>query len=306
MELRHLRYFATVAELLNFTKAAAKLRVAQPALSRQIHDLEDELGVSLLERNSRSVRLTDAGKAFLTDARDLLRRADAASQTARAFATGERGEIRIGYAPSLTVEILPQALRAFEKQCPLVRVTLHDLSVQEMLQGLREGRLDAALTIESPTKDMRGLAFAKLRSYPVCVAVDGTHPMARARRVDLMALKKERLIVYSRAGYPEYHAWLNLILNGAIREGLLNGEEHDNGTSIIAAVEASRGVAVLPSVISSVSGGRIVFRDLKPQPEPLVVGLTYLRRNRNPSASRFVKTVSALANCDVPSSKRTP
>jgi DNA-binding transcriptional LysR family regulator len=294
MELRHVRYFTTVAELLNFTKAAAKLRVAQPALSRQIHDLEEELGVPLLERNSRFVRLTDAGKAFLTDARELLRGADAAMQTARAFATGERGEIQIGYAPSLTVEVLPQALRAFEKQCPRVRVSLHDLSVQEMLRSLLEGRLDAALTIESSAKAMRGLAFAKLRTYSVCVAVSRAHRLARAKRVELAALKDERLVVYSRVEYPEYHEWLNAIFDGAIRDALASGDEHDNGTSIIASVEAGRGIAVVPSVIASVAGARLVFREIHPKPEPLVVGLAYPRRHLSPAARRFVTVVSAL------------
>jgi len=294
MELRHVRYFATVAELLNFTKAAVKLRVAQPALSRQIHDLEEELGVSLLERNSRSVRLTDAGKAFLTDARELLRRVDAAMQTARAFATGERGEIQIGYAPSLTVEVLPQALRAFEKQCPHVRVSLHDLSAQEMLQSLRDGRLDAALTVASSAKHMRGLAFVKLRAYSVCVAVSRAHRLARTKRVQLTALKDERLIVYSRNDYPEYHEWLNTIFDGVIRDALESGEEHNNGTSIIAAVEAGRGITVVPSVVASVAGARLVFREVKPSPEPLVVGLAYSRRRVSPAARRFVTVVSAL------------
>src|SRR6059036_2493105 len=97
MELRHLRYFVAVAELLNFTKAASRLRVAQPALSRQIRDLEEELGVTLLERSSRSVRLTDAGTAFTGEARAVLQRMEEAVQTARAFATGERGELHLGY-----------------------------------------------------------------------------------------------------------------------------------------------------------------------------------------------------------------
>jgi DNA-binding transcriptional LysR family regulator len=295
MELRHVRYFATVAELLNFTKAAAKLRVAQPALSRQIHDLEEELGVPLFERNSRFVRLTDAGKAFLTDACELLRRADAAAQTARAFATGERGEIQIGYAPSLTVEVLPLALRAFERQCPRVRVSLHDLSVQEMLQSLRDGRLDAALTVASSAKHMRGLAFAKLRDYSVCVAVSRAHRLARAKRVQLAAIKDERLVVYTRAEYPEYHEWLNAILDGAIRNALESGEEHGNGTSLIAAVEAGRGIAVVPSVVASVAGARLAFREIQPRPEPLVVGLACPRRRLSPAALRFVTVVSALA-----------
>src|SRR5215468_11139710 len=107
MELRHLRYFVAVAELLNFTKAAAKLRVAQPSFSRQIHDLEEELGVSLLERNSRFVRLTGAGEAFATEARAVLQQAEAAVQKARAFANSNHGHLNLGYASSLTVELLP-------------------------------------------------------------------------------------------------------------------------------------------------------------------------------------------------------
>src|ERR1043165_3345386 len=107
MELRHLRYFVAVAAALNFTKAAAKLRVAQPALSRQVRDLEDELGAQLIERSSRSVRLTDADGAFLTEARAIIERVDAAAKMARAVARGESGEVHVGYAPSLTVELLP-------------------------------------------------------------------------------------------------------------------------------------------------------------------------------------------------------
>ncbi len=292
MELRHLRYFVTVAELLNFTKAATKLHVAQPALSRQIRDLEDELGVPLLERNSRFVRLTDAGKAFVTEAHAVLQRADSAIQTAQAFATGERGEIHLGYAPSPTVEVLPQALQAFEKQCPHVRVTLHDLSGQEMLQGLREGRLDAALTVQSSPKQMRGLAFEKLRTYPYCVAVNSTHRLARAKRVTLSQLKNERLVVYSRTEYPEYHEWLTMLFEQSAEKTPAIAEEHDSATSLIAAVEAGRGVALVPSVLSSLAGPRLKLRELHPGSEMLVVGLAYQRRHLSLAAKRFVKAVS--------------
>jgi DNA-binding transcriptional LysR family regulator len=293
MELRHLRYYVTVAELLNFTKAAAKLHVAQPALSRQIRDLEDELGVPLLERSSRFVRLTDAGAAFVTEARAVLQRAGEAAQAARAFATGERGEIHLGYAPSPTVELLPQALRAFQNESPGVRVTLHDLSVQEMLDGLREGRLDAALTVESSSKQMRGLAFERLCTYPFCVAFNSTHRLARAKRANLSQLRDERLIVYSRADYPEYYEWLKAIFQslGAVPE---IAEEQDGATSLIAAVEAGRGVALVPSVLACLAGPRLTLRELQPSPIPLVVGVAFHRRHLSPAARRFVKTVSAL------------
>jgi DNA-binding transcriptional LysR family regulator len=294
MELRHLRYFVSVAELLNFTKAAAKLRVAQPSFSRQIRDLEEELGVSLLERNSRLVRLTEAGKAFVTEARAVLQHAEAAAQTARAFAKSNHGHLNLGYAPSLTVEVLPLALRSFEKACPRVRVAIQDLSIMEMLNGLREGRLDAALTVELPGKQMRGLAFDKLRSYPVCVALGPTHRLVRAKSIDLGQLKDERLMVYSREEYPEYHEWLNGLFGRAIQPLLEHAEEHDSGTSIIAAVEAGRGIAVVASVFCSVAGPRLKLRQFQPSPAPLVVGVAYHPRRLGPAALQLVRTLTIL------------
>jgi DNA-binding transcriptional LysR family regulator len=294
MELRHLRYFVTVAELLNFTKAAAKLRVAQPSFSRQIRDLEEELGVSLLERNSRFVRLTAAGKAFATEARAVLQQAEAAAQTARAFAKSNQEHLNLGYAPSLTVEVLPQALRSFEKQCPRVRVTIQDLSILEMTNGLREGRLDAALTVEPWGKQMQGLAFEKLRSYPVCVALGATHRLVRAKHIDLAQLKDERLMVYSREEYPEYHEWLNGLFGREIQRLLRHAEEHDSGTSLIAAVEAGRGVAIVASVFCSVAGPRLKLRELQPSPAPLVVGVAYHPRRLGPAARQFVRALSDL------------
>src|SRR5262245_48875521 len=122
VELRHLRYFVAVAELSNVSKAARRLRVAQPALSRQIRDLEHELGVPLLERSSRGVRLTEAGRIFAVEAREVLARTDAAVQSARAVARGEAGELHLGYAPSPTAELLPRALHAFHNVAPNVRI----------------------------------------------------------------------------------------------------------------------------------------------------------------------------------------
>src|SRR5436190_18750447 len=114
MELRHLRYLVAVAEAENVSRAALKLHVSQPALSRQVRDLEEELGFDLLERSAKSVRLTDAGRVFLTESRAVLQRVDGAVNAARTVATGSHGELHVGYAPTLTVRILPAALRAFQ------------------------------------------------------------------------------------------------------------------------------------------------------------------------------------------------
>ena len=145
MELRHLRYFVAVAELQNITRAAARLHVSQPPLSRQIRDLEDELGVNLFEHSAKALRLTEAGRVFLPEARAALQRVGDAVQTAKIVGTGQRGEIHVGYAPSLAVELLPRALKYFHESSPGVRVRLHDLSTQEMLLALGDGKLQVAL-----------------------------------------------------------------------------------------------------------------------------------------------------------------
>src|SRR5205814_8872116 len=149
-------------------------------LSRQIRDLEDELGVALFDHGAKAVRLTEVGRVFLTEARAVVQRADEAVQTVKAVASGQRGEIHVGYAPSLTVELLPRALRFFQEANPGIRVRLHDLSTQEMLRGLREGKLHVAMLIQVSEKILTGLVFEVLQRYQICVAVNLSHPLVRS------------------------------------------------------------------------------------------------------------------------------
>jgi DNA-binding transcriptional LysR family regulator len=286
MELRHLRYFVAVAEEQNVTRASAKLHVSQPALSRQIRDLEEELGFPLLERSAKAVRLTEAGRAFLPEARAVLQRTEEAVTAARAVAGGVIGEIHVGYAPSLTVQILPQALRSFQSEFPGVRVSLHDLSTEEMLGGLRDGKLQVALGIPPTGDKLHGLHFDELARYPICVAVAPNHPLARARSVTRANLAQESLIAYGRAGYPEYHDELDSLFAPTGRPPI--AEEHDSVTSVIAAVEAGRGVAVVPSCLACMSGPRLKLLPLVPAPPQIVVGA--VRRAGTPSTTvqRFI------------------
>src|SRR5467141_3960442 len=156
VELRHLRYFVAVAEMENVSRAALKLHVSQPALSRQIRDLEDEIGFCLLERTAKSVRLTDAGRAFLDDARELLRQADDAVKKARAIASEEPTELHVGYSPTPFAEILPKTLRAFQRAMPNVHVRLHDWSNKTILDGVRDGRLQLGLIVPPPRASSLG------------------------------------------------------------------------------------------------------------------------------------------------------
>src|SRR6266851_6530657 len=164
MELRHLRYFLAVGEALNFTRAAAQLRVAQPALSRQVQDLEEEIGVDLLRRSPRGVTLTAEGRLFLEEVRELLKRADESVEKVRALARGEYGELRVGYAPTPTVEILPPALAVFQKTVPRVKLLLHDLSSNELITGLRNATLELAIMVEPIGEQTAGIEFESLRS----------------------------------------------------------------------------------------------------------------------------------------------
>src|SRR4030081_3067605 len=136
MELRHLRYFLAVGRASNFTKAAAQLRVAQPALSRQVKDLEDEIGVELLRRSPRGVTLTAEGKLFLEEVCELLKRTGESVGKVRALARDGYGELRVGYLPTHTVEILPPALAVFRKSVPHAKVLLYALSCDELITGL--------------------------------------------------------------------------------------------------------------------------------------------------------------------------
>ena len=287
MELRHLRYFVAVAEEQNVTRAAVRLHVSQPPLSRQIRDLEDELGIALFNREAKTVRLTEAGRVFLSEARIILRRADDAVQMAKAVAGGKRGEIHIGYAPSLTVELLPRALKYFRESNPGVRAQLHDLSTLEMLHGLKDGKLHVALLVQVSPKALAGLIFEELQRQPVCVAMHPAHPLARERRVGLEQIAKERLIAFTHTDYPEHHAWI-ADLFASLKASPQIVEEHDSITSLIAAVESGRGVAVLAQPINGLASPRLKIRPLQPAPPPLGIGIAYPRKFRSTATDNFI------------------
>src|SRR6266850_682829 len=288
MELRHLRYFVGVAEEENVSRAALKLHVSQPALSRQVRDLEEELGFALLERSAKSVRLTEAGRMFLGEARAVLQRAEDAVKAARVIASGGAGELHVGYAPSLTARILPPTLRAFHAELPDVRVKLHDLSTEEMLAGLREGKLQIAFVVRLTSALLRGLQFEELARDPMCLAVTPKHPLAARRSVTLTEIATEPLITYNRKDYPDAYENLENMF-AVIKSKPHIAEEHDSVSSLIAAVEAGNGVAIAPESLSCTAGPRLKLIPFSPALEPLVIGAAWSKAGLNPAAERFLK-----------------
>lgn len=288
MELRHLRYFVAVAEAENVSRAALKLHVSQPGISRQIRDLEDEIGFQLFERSAKSLKLTGAGKSFLTEARAVLQHADEAVKTARAIAMGGQGELHVGYAPSPTARILPPTLRAFQAELPNVRVRLHDSSTEEMIAGLREGKLQIAFLVRPTSGMLRGVQFEEIIRDKICVAVAPNHPFARRRAVTLAEVAREPLMIYSRAEYPEAHEDLMAMFAGVKSKPRI-AEEHDGVTSLIAGVESGAGVALVAESIACLAGPRLKLVRIMPPPAPLIIGAAWLRKGLTPAAERFLK-----------------
>jgi DNA-binding transcriptional LysR family regulator len=254
--------------------------------------LEEMLGLTLFERSSKSLRLTAHGKMFLDEARAVLQRVEDSLRVARTMAGGQHGEIHVGYAPSLTVHLLPRTLRLFQESCPDVQVRLHDLSTQEMIDGLRKGALHVALMIRVSGKAMSGLAFERLRKFAVCVAAHPSHPAAQAVAVGLEDLAHERLIGYTRSGYPEYHEWLAMLFGKAGLQPRI-AEEHDGATSLIASVEAGRGIALVQQGFECLSGPRLKVRPLSPSPPPFVLGVAHPVKKIPPATEAFVSAARA-------------
>ena len=287
MELRHLRYFVAVAEMENVSRAATqKLYVSQPSLSRQIRDLEDEIGFSLLERTAKSVRLTDAGRAFLDDARALLQNADEAVTKARAVASAEPAELHVGYSPTPFAETLPKTLRGFQRAMPKVHVKLHDWSNKIILDGVRDGRLQLGLITRSPkTSALHDVRFEELFRQRVCVAVAPQHAFARRRAIPLAEVAAEPLIGLTREDYPNYYDLLSIIFS-KVKQKPRVIEEHDSMSGVISAVEAGTGVAVAVDFGYSF-GNRVKFLHLTPEPKPFSVGIVARKDRLSPAAEKF-------------------
>lgn len=288
MELRHLRYFVAVAEMENLSRAATqKLHVAQPSLSRQIRDLEDEVGVPLLERTPKSVRLTDAGRAFLDDARAILKQADEAVLRARAISGKQATELLVGDWPLGTGRIMPELLHAYQQAMPTVHVKLHDWSVDNNIGGVRDGRLQLAIII-APLKlsALADLQFQELVKVRVCLVVSARHPFARKQSVSLIDAAREPFIGLIRERYPRYQEYIDAIF-ASVKDKPRIIEEHDGWAGVFSSVAAGAGVAISTAAFSSMFGDRVKCIGLKPEPPRVSIGILTRKGKLSPAAEKF-------------------
>ena len=291
MELRHLRYFVVVAEELHFRRAAERLHVAQPAVSEQVRKLEDELGLRLLDRSERSVSLTEAGAALLTEARRVLHDAEAARLAAR-HATGHaNSRLRIGYMPACLPARIPRALRCLASEMANVHGTLEPGNGVELLQALHAGRLDAVIvSLPAPTAGLRITPLG--REHPVAAfPVGHRHAVASAIRLDQVA--PERIVVLPReANRPFYDAVVAACRDANLSPTLVETADGHVETALLA-VASGHGMALLPqSAAERHLAPGVRFVALAP-PRPEVATAVVTRRDTThlPTAA-FLRAVS--------------
>jgi len=271
MDLRRLRYFVAVAEAGNISKAAQKIFLTQPALSRQIKALEDEIGLLLIERQAHSIRLTPAGEALLPEARDLLRHAQAALERVRSCGQGVR--LRIGYAPSLASGLLSEAVENFARKHAGARVELLDLSSQEILTALEAGTLDIAVSV-APERPTRGLRWMPLGPVAWRLAVHHRSPLADLPVISRREIAPEPLLVFNQRDYPEYWQLVTTWLREEGQHPAIAGE-YDGITSLLAAVEARLGVALVTEGAAKFLPGKVRLRPLSGTPGRVTIAAGY-------------------------------
>jgi len=263
MELRHLRYFIAVADELSFTKAAQKLRLAQPSLTRQVRNLEDEIGVRLLNRASNRITLTDEGRAFLFDSKKLLALCAESVAAVQRMHRGESSQLNIGYVANIHYGLLPATLGAFRKLCPGVALNLFDMRSDEQFHALDSRRIDLGFVGLRPALSGHDLLSECFAHDTMLVALPASHPLASKTRVKLAELAAQFFIGMSVKTYPGAREWLlETCRDAGFSAKIL--QEADTEPTAIRFVADGLGVTLMPEQITGLPHEGVVFRPLSP------------------------------------------
>ncbi|MGJ4949764.1 LysR family transcriptional regulator [Bradyrhizobium sp. HKCCYLS20291] len=304
MELRLFRYCVAVAEEASFTRAAARLRIAQPALSRQIKAVEQEIGFALFQRGLRGVTLTEAGRVLIASARTVLAEAEAAMQKARRAGRGELGLLRIGFTASASFNpFVTGAIRDFRTTYPDVEVELIEEATSFLLERFATGRLDVAFLRPAPG-EVDHLLSQRAVSEPLVVAMPSGHRQAGRRSVALNSLADDAFILYPR---PNGRALFDSIVSACQAAGFSPKilQVAPQLTSVVNLVATGIGVSIVPSSMAQVSTDGVVYRPLTHAPK---AEITLVRRNQPEprSAVLFAELVRARASKHAATSQDRP
>jgi DNA-binding transcriptional LysR family regulator len=290
MDLRHLRYFVAVAEMLNFGRAARALHIAQPPLSRAIHALEEELGAELFRRNTRGVQLTPVGTALLPEARRLLRDADALREGARHLADGDIGTLAVGFISTAIFGVLPQIIRGFRRSHPGVTLTLRETTSDQVPGALRTGDLDLGFIVPGPADP--AIAYVPLTWEPLIAALPAQRRWPA--RVSLADLADEAFLMFPReAGVTLY----DTIVGFCRREGFTPRIEQEaiQMQTIVSLVASGMGVALVPASLRRMRRTGVVYRPLTQKSPAVEIGLVQRAGDDAPLVRAFVAEARAAA-----------
>jgi DNA-binding transcriptional LysR family regulator len=295
MELRHLRYFVAVAEEAHFGRAAERLRIAQPPLSRQIRDLEREIGVPLFERIPRGVELTPAGRAFLPEARLTLAQAERAQRSAQRAARGETGRLRVGFVEAATHSgILPDVLSFFRAHLPSVGLSLFELDALRQAEAFQDGRIDIGILHSPPLDAARWLRVEPFYEEPVILAVSKAHPLAARARLTLSALAEESFVSFPRTVAPEmYDDILARCRAAGFSPRIV--QEAAGWHTLASLVSARVGIAFVPRSIAEFQQAGVIYRPVRGLDVRMSLAAVWKRAERSPVRERFVAALKAVA-----------
>ena len=291
MELRYLRYFVAVADVLHFGRAARSLHIAQPPLSQQIRRLEQELGVDLFHRTNRRVELTDAGRAFLVEARATLAQAERARDVVTRAARGEVGHLIVGHMASAEFTVFPRLLPVFRKRHPSVELTFQLLGVREQLQMLHERQIHAGF-LRLPANDP-ALTVKTILREALVVVLPKRHRLARRRSVTLPELRGERFVLFPRHHAPGYHDALVAICRQVEEKPAITRDTTRLHT-LLSLVATGRGVFLTGQYVSRLHRAGVVCRSLRPPGPPVETGLAYDPGNPSRLLQAFVAVVDEV------------
>ncbi len=261
MELRHLRYFVVIAEELHFGRAAERLHMTQQPLSQQIRQLEAEIGVLLFHRTKRQVQLTEAGKAFLEETRQILHKASQAVEMARQVARGENGRLTVGFSGFATYSLLPKVLRIFREQFPLVELELEEMTSSAQVQALQNRQIHLGLMIP-PIPDTE-LVQEPILHEPLVVILPETHPLATQPELKLSALANESFILVSRHLEPGYYdLCISLFQQAGFSPKVV--QKASQKQTILGLVSAGMGVSLAPASIRNIHRTGVIYTTLSP------------------------------------------
>jgi DNA-binding transcriptional LysR family regulator len=296
MELRHLRYFVAVADELNFTRAAEKLHLTQPSLTRQVHNLEEELGVRLLNRIKNQVSLTEEGKSFLVDAKRLVAASLESIKAVRRFSRGESSQLNLGYLFKFNFDLLPATLRTFYKDCPEIAVNLFDMSPSEQLRALEARKIDLGFVGVRPPDTKKGseaLNWECVAHHSVVVVLPIRHPLAKKNLVKIADLKSLFFVAMSEETHPGSRAWLTGICELAgYTPRILQDVELETG--IMTFVAEGLGVTLAREQIKKLQHPGVVFRPLQP-PAKADYWIAWHRENRSKALLQYIEIVKKEA-----------